>query len=221
MTDKPTALWDLPTRVFHWSIVVLVPAAWLTAETGNFDAHQWIGFTVIVLVATRLAWGVVGSRHSRFTDFLTGPRRVLGYVRGNVEAGAGHNPLGGWGVMAMLALLALQSISGLYNNEDAVFEGPLYYGAEPALREVMHSIHEVAFNVLLALIGLHIAAVLYHQLRRGEKLIQAMWRGSAPGREGRATPVPFWLALVLLSVAAVLLWWGLEQAPRPDPGRWG
>lgn len=214
-------LWDLPTRVFHWSVVCLLPAAWLTAEMGNLEAHQWVGCTVLVLVAVRVLWGFVGSRHSRFADFLAGPRRVLAYLRGAESASAGHNPLGGWSVIVMLSLLALQAVSGLFNSEDALFQGPLYYAAEPAFRDAMGVVHEVAFNVLLGVIALHIGAVLYHQLRLKERLVQAMLRGSAPGRTGRAAPAPVWLALVLALLAALLLWWGLEQAPQPDPGRWG
>jgi len=214
-------LWDLPTRVFHWSMVCLIPAAWLTAEMDNLDAHQWVGYAVLVLVVVRMLWGFVGSRHSRFADFLAGPRRVLAYLRGAGSDSPGHNPLGGWSVVVMLSLLALQAVSGLFNNEDALFQGPLYYAAEPALRDAMGAVHEVAFNALLAMIALHIGAVLYHQLRLKERLVQAMLRGSAPGRAGQAAPAPAWLAVVLLLAAGLLLWWGLGQAPQPDPGRWG
>jgi len=214
-------LWDLPTRIFHWSLVALLPAAWLSAETGNFEVHEWIGYTVIVLVAFRLLWGFFGSRHSRFGDFLVGPRRVVNYLRGRADGGAGHNPLGGWSVIVLLVLLATQAFSGLFNSEDALFQGPLYYAAETDFRDTMGVVHEVAFNLLLAVVGVHIAAVLWHQFRRGEKLIQAMWRGRAPGRAGLAPAVSPWLALLLVALLALALWFALGQAPQPDPGRWG
>ncbi|SRR6056297_154169 len=221
LQDNRHPLWDLPTRVFHWAIVCLLPLAWLSAETDNYEWHSWIGYSILVLVAFRLCWGFIGSRHSRFADFLVGPARVLAYVRGKGAASAGHNPLGGWSVVVLLLLLGLQGVSGLFNSEDIIFEGPLYYAASSELRDTMGEVHEIVFNVLLGFIALHIAAVLYHQLRLKEKLVQAMLRGRAAGREGRASPAPLWLAVVLLAVLAGLLWWGLSLAPQPDPGRWG
>ena len=121
----------------------------------------------------------------------------------------------------LLLLLALQGVSGLFNSEDIIFEGPLYYAASSELRDTMGNVHEITFNVLLGFIALHIGAVFYHQLRLKEKLLQAMLRGRAVGREGKASPAPLWLALLLLALLAGLLWWGLSLAPQPDPGRWG
>ncbi len=208
-------LWDLPTRVFHWSIVGCICLAWWSAETERYQLHSWVGYTVITLVVTRIIWGFVGSRHSRFSDFLVGPRRVIAYLRGGGYTSAGHNPLGGWSVVVLLSLLLLQAVSGLFNSDDVLFSGPLYYAAETGFRDAMGEVHEVAFNLLLAMVGLHIAAVLYHQLYRRQKLLQAMIGGRAPGKSGRAAPVPAWVALVFLLLVAGALWWGLEQAPQP------
>jgi cytochrome b len=208
-------LWDLPTRIFHWGIVCCLPLAWLTAELDNYEAHSWIGYTVIVLVVTRVLWGLVGSRHSRFTDFLVGPGGLLAYLRGQGYRSAGHNPLGGLSIVVMLLLLLLQAGSGLFNSDDALFSGPLYYAADSGFRDTMGVVHEVAFNALLALVVLHVGAVLYHQFRLKERLVQAMWWGRAPGREGRETPMSAWLALVLLCLVGGALWLLLEQAPKP------
>jgi cytochrome b len=194
--------------------------AWWTAETDNYDAHQWIGYTVLVLVVTRVLWGLVGSTHARFSDFVVGPRGVLAYLRGEGAASAGHNPLGGWSVLALLLLLLLQAVSGLFNSDDVLFSGPLYYAADTGFRDAMGALHEVAFNLLLGLIGLHLMAVLYHQFGRREPMVQAMVRGAAPGREGRAPPVAWWWSLLLLAAVAAALWWGLEQAPQPAPIAW-
>jgi cytochrome b len=209
-------LWDLPTRLFHWSIVLCLPLAWWSAENERYEMHQWIGCAVLTLVVSRIVWGFIGSRHSRFSDFLVSPRVALAYLRGASPASAGHNPLGGWSVLLMLALLLAQAASGLFNSDDTLFSGPLHYAAGTPLRDAMGVVHEVAFNALIALVLLHIAAVLYYQLRHREKLLQAMVRGSAPGREGRAAPVSPWLALAILALVAVALWWGLEQAPQPQ-----
>ncbi|NCF17819.1 MAG: hydrogenase [Haliea sp.] len=220
MQATGSALWDIPTRVFHWLIVCCVPLAWWSAETENYEAHQWIGYTVITLVVTRIAWGFFGSQHSRFRDFVVGPGGILAYLRGQGSVSVGHNPLGGWSVLALLSLLLLQAVSGLFNSDDVLFSGPLYYAAESGFRDAMGVVHEVAFNVLLGLVCLHILAVLYYQLARGENLLGAMIRGSSEGRQGLSAPVPWWRALVLLAVFALALWWGLEQAPQPAPVIW-
>lgn len=208
-------LWDLPTRVFHWLIVCLLPLSWWSAEEGHYNLHQWTGYTVLVLVVTRLIWGFLGSRHSRFRDFLVGPRAVVAYVRGEGGHSAGHNPIGGWSVVTLLTLLLVQAVSGLFNSDDVLFSGPLYYWADDDLRDAMGVVHEVAFNVLLALVAVHIVGVLYHQWRLKEKLLQAMVRGSAAGREGTEPPVTWWWAVVIAAVIGLALWWGIEQAPRP------
>lgn len=208
-------LWDIPTRIFHWLIVCLIPLAWWSAEEGHYNVHQWTGYAVLVLVASRLVWGFLGSRHSRFRDFLVGPTAALSYLRGDGAASVGHNPLGGWSVMLLLALLLAQAVSGLFNSDDVLFSGPLYYWAGSDLRAVMGAVHEIAFNGLLALIGLHIAAVAYHQWRLKEKLLQAMVRGSAQGREGFEAPVGWWRAAAITVAIGLALWWGLEQAPKP------
>ncbi|MCB1680054.1 MAG: cytochrome b/b6 domain-containing protein [Halioglobus sp.] len=220
MRQQRTPVWDLPTRIFHWSIVACVLLSWWSAETDNYTVHEWTGYTVIVLVATRIVWGFLGSRHSRFADFLVGPRRILAYLRGCGAASAGHNPLGGWSVVAMLVLLLIQAVSGLFNSDDVLFSGPLHHMAETGFRDTMGVVHDVVFNLLLAVIALHVSAVFYHQLRLREKLVQAMVRGSAPEREGRAQPAPAWRALAIAVLLALALWWGLEQAPQPQQTWW-
>ena len=219
-SEKTYPLWDIPTRACHWLIVACVPLSWWSAETENFELHQWLGYALIVLVVSRVIWGFVGSRHSRFADFLAGPRRVLAYLRGEGTAGAGHNPLGGWSVISLLLLLLLQAISGLFNSDDVFFNGPLYHSASVALRDAMGVVHEVAFDALLGLVALHIIAVLYHQFRRREPLVQAMVRGSAAGRVGRSAPVPAWRALLVLLLASLALWGLLQLAPPPPPVMW-
>ena len=220
MQDNSKQLWDIPTRLFHWLLVCCVPASWISAETGNYEAHQWIGCLMIVLVLSRIVWGFVGSRHSRFADFVVGPRKALTYLRGQGAVSRGHNPLGGWSVLALLFLLLLQAVSGLFNTDDVFFSGPLYYMASTSLRGTMGQLHEITFNLLIALICLHILVVLYHQLRLKERLLQAMVRGSAEGREGAGALAPWWLAMLVVLLIGAALWWGLEQAPQPPPSIW-
>lgn len=222
MTEQTTrnALWDLPTRIFHWAIVLCLPLSWWSAEFEKYDLHQWLGYTVIVLVISRICWGFWGSVHSRFVDFLVAPPRVVAYLRGREASGPGHNPLGGWSVMVLLLLLLVQAISGLFNSDDVFFNGPLYYAASSEWRDIMGLVHELAFNALLAFVALHILAVFYHQFWRKERLVQPMIRGSAPGRSGRKAPVPGWRALLFVLLAALALWGIVQLAPPPPALMW-
>ena len=220
MRFSKTPLWDIPTRVFHWLIVCCVPLAWWSAEEERYDLHQWIGCSVLVLVVARIIWGFIGSRHSRFTDFVVGLAGVRNYLKGHGAKSAGHNPLGGWSVLLLLTLLLLQAVSGLFNSDDVLFSGPLYYLADSGFRDWMGVVHDVAFNGLLALISLHIFGVFYHQLRLKEKVLQAMVFGAAAGREGLEVPVPWWRTVVIVAILSLALWWGLEQAPGPTFMAW-
>jgi cytochrome b len=220
MRTKLTPLWDLPTRLFHWLVVACLPLSWWSAETERYDVHEWLGYTIITLVISRVIWGFIGSRHSRFGDFIVGPGKVLAYVRGQGSASAGHNPLGGWSVLVLLLLLLGQAVSGLFNTDDVLFSGPLYYAASTGFRDAMGQVHDIAFYALVALVCLHILVVLYRQLRLKEKLLQAMLKGSAPGREGQAAPAALWPALVAVLMVALALWWGLQQAPKPAMLAW-
>lgn len=213
-------LWDIPTRVFHWSLPLLVGLAWWSAEQERYELHEWIGFTLIVLLASRLVWGVVGSRHSRFSDFVAGPRRVLGYLRHGESPTPGHNPLGGWSVLALIGLLLVQAVSGLFNTDEVFYNGPLYYAVKGSVRDTMGAVHEVTFDLLLGLVCLHVLVVLYRQFLRKDRLISAMVAGSAPGRSGLAPAVATWKALVIVLVVAGLLYWGLQQAPPPPSSYW-
>lgn len=217
MTEKRYDLWDLPVRLFHLCLIIAIPLAWWSAEEGNYELHEWVGYSLIVLVLSRIVWGFVGSRHARFVDFLVSPAGVWGYLKGRGAESAGHNPLGGWSVVVLLTLLLLQGISGLFNTDDILFSGPLYYAAGENVRGAMGLLHDLAFDALLLMVALHVAAVLYHQFARGEQMIEAMIRGQAKGRRGLSPVVPWWRALAIIALLAALLWFGLEQAPQPQP----
>jgi cytochrome b len=219
MSGTTNNVWDLPVRVFHWSLVILLPVAWWTGEEGKFDWHAWVGYSVLVLVTTRIVWGFIGSRHARFNDFLKGPGAVRDYLQGAPAATPGHNPLGGWSVVVLLSVLLLQAASGLFNSDDVLYNGPLYYAASTGFRDTMGEIHELAFDALVALVVLHLLAIAWYQFRRKQPLVQAMLRGQAAGKEGRESPRPWWIAVLVAGVLALLLWWGLSLAPEP-PRMW-
>lgn len=210
-------LWDLPTRIFHWALVLLMVLAWWSGEEENYDLHQWVGYLAIALVLSRIVWGFIGSTHSRFSDFMVGPSGLARYLRGEGADSPGHNPLGGWSILVMILLILAQGVSGLFNADDVLFSGPLYYAADSGFRDAMGAYHEIGFNVLMGFVLLHLLAVGYYQFLRGEKLLQAMISGRAEGREGNGRLAPAWLFLVIFLLLLGALWWGLQQAPQPQP----
>ena len=122
-------------------------------------------------------------------------------------------------MVALLSVLLLQAVSGLFNSDDVLYNGPLYYAASTGFRDTMGEIHELAFDALVVLLVLHLLAVAYYQFRRRQPLVQAMLRGKAAGKEGYEAPRPWWLAVLIAGLLALLLWWGLSSAPEP-PRMW-
>jgi len=213
MNTRKALLWDLPVRLFHWSLPLLVVTAWISAEYDAMDVHEWCGYTVLVLVGFRIVWGFIGSRHARFSDFLRSPAAALRYLRGLEPERPGHNPAGGWSVIAMLTLLAAQGVTGLFNSDDVSFEGPLVRALDRGSVDALAAWHEPNFWLLLALVALHIGTVLFYLLRRQKNLIAPMLNGGESSAAG--TPRPLWLALVVIAVLSGLLYWGLSLAPPP------
>ena len=223
---RPVALWDLPVRLVHWSFVALIPALWWTAEEGNIKLHVTLGLVMLGLVLFRLLWGLFGSSTARFSGFVRGPAAIREYLAGlRNGTGApviGHNPLGALSVIGLLGLLALQvGLGTVAQDTDAVASGPMARFVSYEMASAAGQIHGVVFNVLLALVALHIAAIVYYRFVKGENLVTPMLTGR------KALPVeaippriaPLWRALVLALVAAgVALWiaWGLP----PWKSRW-
>ena len=213
-------VWDLPVRLFHWSLVLLVLASWLTAEFGLLELHFYSGYAIATLVLFRLAWGIVGPRYARFGSFVAGPRRVYhelrGWLQGQAEHGAGHTAPGGWMILLLLALLMAQVATGLVNSHDGLDAGPWYWAAPSDVRALGETWHERLFDALLVLSGVHIAAVLLYRLRPGIDLIGPMITGRKattwPAIPGSRLP----LAVALLLVAAGAIWLLVSSAPPPS-----
>ena len=126
MRADQVPVWDWPTRAFHWAIVLIVPAMWATHKLERMDVHILLGQAMLGLVLFRLIWGLIGSSTARFSGFVRGPRAVARYLAGRGGTVFGHNPLGGWSVLAMLPLLAVQVGLGLFaTDEDGLVSGPL------------------------------------------------------------------------------------------------
>lgn len=221
MSEPPAAaprsrmrIWDWPTRAFHWLLVLLIPALWWTAENGAVAVHILLGLSAFALLLFRLIWGVIGSSTARFANFLTGPRAVASYLNGGGAHALGHNPLGGWSVAAMLALLTAQVGLGLFATaEDGDLWGPLALWVDEATSERLTELHAWLFNALLALIVLHIAAILFYALRR-RNLVAPMLTGSADAPDGAApmTPAPAWRLVAALAISLAAAAWLYSRA---------
>jgi len=207
-------VWDAPVRIVHWLIALAMPALWWTAENDHMDWHHWLGYGVLGLLLFRLAWGFVGGSTARFSSFLRGPRAVIAYARrllsGETETAIGHNPMGGWSVAALLALLAAEVGLGLFCVDvDGLEPGPLSRFVDfDAGRAAAHW-HHWMFYALLVLIGLHLSAIAFYAGFKRENLVGPMLTGARPAPEGvqPMTAAPLWRFLLAAAGAAALAVW--------------
>jgi len=159
-------------------MTLFVGASWWTAETGRMEWHQYSGYALLALVSFRVYWGFFGSSTARFRQFVRGPRTVVSYLKGRWAARPGHNPLGALSVVALLGLLLTQIALGLFAVDvDGIESGPLSTYVSFDTGRVAADLHEAVFDLLLWLIGLHVAAVLYYLLVRKENLVATMFHG--------------------------------------------
>jgi cytochrome b len=213
-------VWDLPVRVTHWALLLAVAGCWATHYAGVewFAWHRRLGYTVLVLVAFRIAWGFVGTRHARFVNFVRGPRTLLAYLRERHGATVGHSPLGALSVVALLVVLLLQALTGLFANDEIMNMGPFYGWIAPEMSNRITTAHRASSDWLLALIGLHVAAVVYYARYRRQPLVHAMITGRKPAAGVPATEaiagsrVPLAVAIALALAAMLAL--AVRAAPE-------
>ncbi len=211
------AVWDLPIRLFHWVLVAMIGFSWWLAENDRIELHMYSGYAVLTLLLFRILWGLIGSSTARFGNFLKGPAAVLAYLRdARGWRAVGHTPIGAWSVVALLGLIAVQVATGLINSDDdGLNEGPLAALVSNDFADLGHEVHELAFNVLLGFMALHVAAILFYRVVLGKKLLRPMITGRAaldpdvePMRPGRG-----WLAVVCLLFALAITRWIIGGAP--------
>ncbi|MPY70728.1 MAG: hypothetical protein GEU92_11640 [Alphaproteobacteria bacterium] len=217
---RAVKVWDLPTRVFHGVLIVCVAVGWATAAAEGvwFRVHVWSGYVLAAALLFRLVWGFAGSAHSRFADFVRPWPAVRDYAarlaRLDPPPTVGHNPLGGWMVVALLALLALLAGTGLFAAGDAAgMAGPLARYLPAHLARAVTEAHEALFHVVLLLAALHVAGALFHALLTGERLVRTVLTGvkELPEREARVEPAPvpaYWAALIAV-VSGAVVWFAL------------
>lgn len=209
-------VWDLPTRVFHWLLVACVVLLVITGYVGG-DAMQWharLGYTVLTLLLFRLAWGFIGGHWSRFRSFLYAPSSVLAYLGGRAHPDhlVGHNPLGAGSVFAMLLLLLAQVGTGLVSDDEIAFTGPLNRFVKNSTALAATWYHKAVGQwLVIALVVVHVAAIVYYLVKKRENLVRPMVVGdknvaseARSSRDDLATRV---IALVLVAACAGLVAW--------------
>jgi len=208
-------VWDLPTRLFHWSLLLLIAACWWSStEDGDIDWHLRCGYAVLALLLFRLGWGICGSTSARFASFVAAPRAVLAYLAGlrrhDNTPQVGHNPAGGWMVLALLGTVLAITATGLCANDDMMTEGPFAQLVGKELSDLLTGWHETGFYGLLALVGLHLAAILFYLLVKRENLVRPMLDGIKQLPAAIAPPqlrqASIRLALLVAAAAAGTAW---------------
>ena len=206
---RRTLIWDAPVRVFHWLAVLSFAGAYVTAESERWRLlHVTLGYTLAGLVAFRVIWGLVGTRHARFTNFVRGPATVLRYLKamlaGRPEHHIGHNPAGALAIVAMLGLAAAVTASGwsLYQELGG---------------DWLEEVHEFAANAMLAVVFVHVAGVVLASRLHRENLVAAMVDGrkAAPAADGIARA---WRVVAAVMVVAVAAFWVQQWTSAPASG---
>lgn len=201
-------VWDAPVRVFHWLMVLTFAGAYLTAESEHWRLlHVTLGYTMAGLVGFRIVWGLIGTRYSRFTQFVRGPAALMRYLgaalRGRPEHYAGHNPAGALAIMALLGLALAVTASGwaLYNDMGG---------------DAMEEVHEAIANGMLVLVGVHVAAVLLSSRLHHENLVGAMITGRKTGQPEEGISHARRSVAAIMLVAVLGFWWLQWQGTRAD-----
>jgi cytochrome b len=205
-------VWDVPTRLFHWALVLLIPLSYVSVETNRMELHFLSGYAILALLLFRLAWGIFGSDTARFARFVRTPLEGLRHLAAFLERGpdseVGHNAAGGWMVLVMLGLLLVQTLTGLGSNDDFLNEGPLAKHLGKALSDRISVVHAINFKLILAAIVCHILAIAAYAVFRRHNLVMPMISGWT--RLDRVVEAPKLrnpiLALALLAVAGGLVW---------------
>lgn len=215
-------VWDLPLRIFHWLFGLSIIAAWITAEWGEEQIHMWIGYLILGLLIFRICWGIWGTRHSQFIHFIPGPKRILSYAKsmlgGTSKESVGHNPIGSLMVVAMILLVGLQAITGLF-TEGEIWAGPYSSALDSSMGNKLESLHHSNFDYILVLIAIHITAVFFYLFKKKQNLILPMILGrkdaSVVPEKEHIKHSRLWIALITLMAVSGFVYWLVFVAPPP------
>jgi cytochrome b len=174
-------VWDGPTRLFHWIVVVLVAAAYVTSRLNWMNWHLRTGYALLTLVLFRILWGFFGSETSRFAHFVASPRRAALHMahmlRREEDRQLGHNPAGGWMVLLMLLLMLGETLTGIYIANDVADEGPLTEHVPAAIANAITNLHAMFWWALIAAVALHLLALIVYAVAKGQNLLVPMLTG--------------------------------------------
>ncbi|MCL2162539.1 MAG: cytochrome b/b6 domain-containing protein [Betaproteobacteria bacterium] len=224
MEKRRVKVWDVPTILFHWLLVLLTIAAFVTGFLGGslIDTHGQIGLAIAGLLAFRLVWGVIGSTYVRFVQFVPGPARVIAYLRGQWHE-LGHNPLGAFSVLGLLTLMLFQVASGLVSDDNIAFTGPLKALVSQSTADRLTGLHLLNVWLIVGLVSLHTLSIIFYAVVKKNNLVSPMLTGHKtvddPSLESARGGgwLPFVLAVL---IAAGVVWaanGGLNPAPPPPP----
>ena len=222
MNGKRFLLWDLPTRLFHWLLVLAVIGAMVSGQLGGnlMVWHGRLGIAVVGLLAFRFAWGALGSTYARFSQFFPQPSRIQAYLRGEWR-GEGHNPLGALAVFGLLGLLTAQALTGLFANDDIAFTGPLFDLVNKDLSNRLTGVHHLLSNLLIAVVVLHVAAIGFYGHVKKQKLLKPMITGWKDGSDGESARGGGFVAFAIALILSFALVYGASgswlPAPPPPP----
>lgn len=214
-------VWDLPVRLFHALLAVAILGLFITANLGGnwMEWHKKIGFFVMGLIMFRVVWGFIGSYHARFINFVRAPSAVFVYAKGLLKPNGkhflGHNPMGALSVLALLGTLAFQAITGLFSNDDIMLEGPYANTVSKALSDQITHLHKLNSELILILIGLHLAAIIFYSFYKKERLVKAMLTGDKVENSSIDShleskmperPRPYWLSWLTVMIISALVY---------------
>ena len=223
MGDEPSdipkvraKLWDGPTRIVHWALVILIGFAWWCVKANQTEWHLWAGYGILGLIIFRLIWGFSGSASARFTSFVKGPSATLVYAKTLSKRSAvdmpGHNPLGGWSVVAILAAILTQAVTGLFSVDvDGLESGPLSDRVSFEAGRLFSKWHDLSFTAIKVLVVLHLSAIAFYALYKRANLITPMITGyKSFETDPKLRFAPLWRALLGAAAAAAVTWWVMK-----------
>jgi len=210
MTDgaRIVVVWDAPVRLFHWLVVALVAAAYATWRLNWMNWHAWVGDGLLALLLFRVAWGFLGGETARFSRFVVSPRKAMEHLKFALvrepDRQIGHNPAGGWMVLLLLALLFAETLTGIYVANDIADVGPLTDLVPARTADAIDAAHAVVWDVLLAAIALHVAAIAFYAAAKGQNLLRPMVTGRKvlPAAAPEPRPASLARAVVVFAGAA-------------------
>ena len=217
---KKHLVWDIPVRLFHWLLVACLFGQWLTAEVleDTMQIHFYIGYFTLGLIIFRLVWGFIGTKYAKFNSFISGPKAIFRYLRSlkakQKSFTIGHNPLGGLILPAVLLLVGLQAVSGLFTSDDIISAGPYFDSADSTLQKWMQWLHHNIFDVLIGIVVIHLLAIAWYRIAFKHNLITPMLSGHKAVEASKGIAHSKLVrALFIAIVVAVFVYWLVEINP--------